>query len=421
MEMALPMNESPKRRIAVVVGSGFSASLTTGESPLIGNKPIPTLAGLAEAMLEHLDAVSEQLPFPREVIGETHRVLEQNQKLPQDTRFDFEQLLSLVAIKSGFASNSDISQSRTQLMAKVQRCLIYLIPSLFAERLAIDGKLQKNRNLFYSVRDKARVKAIQVAIRYLVDQYDVTFITFNYDGLIEAFLDCDLGISGPGQKPVFRYFPEISHGVRMVMPEYVFGSRDTRDFSKLGSVPRVLKPHGSMHFYRVREAMRNLTNSPQIVALHPRFDIGFNPKTMQRDIPSIEFWEYADPIPFIIPPVLNKDSFLAQDYAKVVFGQAERALVDADAIIVLGFSIPRSDLHINALLEYVAEQRKEMSPIGLVYLRGDSDKTLSNWHRIFGESAVTEIEDRGMPTKTTEEITQSWKRLLGFAQTASAK
>jgi hypothetical protein len=119
-----------------------------------------------------------------------------------------------------------------------------------------------------------------------------------------------------------------------------------------------------MHFYRVKDAIRNLTNGPQIAALHPRFDIGFDPKTMQRDIPHIDFWEYADPVPFIIPPVFNKDSFLAQDYAKVIFGQAESALVEADAVIVLEFSIPRSDLHINALLEYVAEQRERMPPIG---------------------------------------------------------
>ena len=414
------MNELKKRQIAVVVGSGFSASLTTGRAPLIGNQPMPTLGDLAEAMLGHLNAVSGELPFPEQVINETISILESNQRQPRERRFDFEQLLSLVAIKSGFVSNSDISQSRARLMAQVLQCLIYLIPSLFAQRLAIDGKLMKNRNLFYSVKSKGRVQAIQAALRQLVDQNEVTFITFNYDGLIEAFLDCDMGISGPGQKPVFRYFPEISHGFRMVMPEHVFGTKDTRDFSRFGKVPRVLKPHGSMHFYRVKAAMRNLTNSPQIVALHPRFDIDFDPKTMQRDIPHIEFWEYADPIPFIVPPVFNKDSFLAEDYAKVIFGQAESALMDAAAILVLGFSIPRSDLHINALLEYVAEQRKTMPPIGLVYLKGESDETLANWQRIFGEPAVRKIENRGLPTQTDEEVTQLWAKLLDFARTANS-
>jgi Arc/MetJ-type ribon-helix-helix transcriptional regulator len=57
---------------------------------------MPTLAGLADAMLTHLRNVSdaaESLPFPQDVIDEVRNVLERNQKLTEEQRFDFEQLL----------------------------------------------------------------------------------------------------------------------------------------------------------------------------------------------------------------------------------------------------------------------------------------------------------------------------------------
>jgi len=411
------MNAAPKRKVVLVLGSGFSTSLTSGDRSLIGNRAMPTLGGLAEAMLAHLDGLGVgigQLPFPTYIIEEVRGLLERNQKLSEKERFDFEQLLSLVAIKSAFAPASDSLRSNADRMKHVLQCLIYLIPSLFAEHLAMDGKLVKNRNLFYAVKDASRVRAIQGEIRHLVDTHDVTIISFNYDGLIEAFLDCDLGEAGEGTPPAFRYFPEVSHGFKMMMPEHVFGRPDMRDLSKYRNIPRVLKPHGSMHFYCIREEIRNLTGAPQLVALHPRFDLSFDAATMARDIPDIDFWRYADPIPFIVPPVLNKEAFLSLDYLRVILGQAQQALAGADAIVGLGFSIPRSDLHVNALFEYAAEERRSPPRVGLLYRQGPSDETLANWTRVFGKAAVHEIEREGIPTQTAESIAATWNSVIRF-------
>jgi uncharacterized protein YjbI with pentapeptide repeats len=49
------MNKRLKRRIVVVVGSGFSASLTSNGAPPIGNQTMPTLANLADANLQGAD------------------------------------------------------------------------------------------------------------------------------------------------------------------------------------------------------------------------------------------------------------------------------------------------------------------------------------------------------------------------------
>ncbi|MDI6794920.1 MAG: hypothetical protein QME81_18975 [bacterium] len=39
-----------KKKVVVIVGSGFSAGLTSGDNPPIGNGPVPTLSGFTEAV-----------------------------------------------------------------------------------------------------------------------------------------------------------------------------------------------------------------------------------------------------------------------------------------------------------------------------------------------------------------------------------
>ena len=116
--------------------------------------------------------------------------------------------------------------------------------------------------------------------------------------------------------PPFLYLPERSHGVPFVMPEHL-GPVDTRDLSPSSGLSRlatVLKPHGSIHFFRLRPGVAEASSGRQIVAVHPRFDIEFNPATMRRDIPEVSFWRWADAVPLIVPPLLNKDSMLSSDY-----------------------------------------------------------------------------------------------------------
>lgn len=64
--------------------------------------------------------------------------------------------------------------------------------------------------------------------------------------------------------------------------------------------------------------------------------------------------------------------------------------MQAKKIISLGFSLPRSDLHISSLLHQVTTFRN-FSPksIGLVYKEQQGDSTIKNWEKIFGKGSVT--------------------------------
>ena len=113
--------------------------------------------------------------------------------------------------------------SKEKNMEEIVNFLIFSIPKFSASKLSIDGKLKKNRNFFYFVKEEKEeiVRFIQKIIWKLCDSYNITFISFNYDGLIEAFLDCDLTANQRRETPIFRYFPEISHGVPLAMPEHI--------------------------------------------------------------------------------------------------------------------------------------------------------------------------------------------------------
>src|SRR5260370_23794072 len=88
------------------------------------------------------------------------------------------------------------------------------------------------------------------------------------------------------------------------MPEF-YETPDTRHLNRF-SVPIILKPHGSIHFFRAKDG----GDSDRIVAVHPRLDLGFNPWTMQRDIGGQRILGFAYRGPVIFSPVLNKETFL---------------------------------------------------------------------------------------------------------------
>lgn len=413
-----------KKKVSLIVGSGFSSALTSGPRPPLGNLPVPTLSGLTGAVLKHVlgrdQGQLSEAPFPSETIQATISMLERNERLDPDCRYDYEQLISLLPIKSSLFADllpsTKLPKAGKNLSIEenqdILRCLIYFTLSMLAECLAIDGKLTKNRNIFYSVKDTSRVRAFQDELRRLIDECDITFISFNYDGLLEAFLDCKLG----EDPPLFHYHPEISHGLPIVRPENVLGTFDPARTYRImqDRPPLVLKPHGSMHFHQLKDPIRKLTNGPFLAAVTPRFDIGFDQKTMQRDIPDVPFWNFADPIPFIIPPLINKEAFFSLDYSKTVLGWVVERLVDAEVIVSLGFSIPRSDLYISALLELVAQSTVGRRPkkLGLIYRSGPNDRTASNWRRIFGNAAIEEIETEGIDVSSVEAIKSLWVKIF---------
>ncbi len=410
------MPQQDKKRVAVIVGSGFSSALTGGETPILGNKPLPTLGVLTDSLLQHmeeLETTDTPIPFSKGLLQSSISVLRKNAARPESEKYNFEEFISLLSIGAALSRATD-SSGLTAMPGsdpRTLRCILYCLSDFFASRLSYDEGTKANRNFFYRVNDVARAKAMKEGIWKLVDECETTFISFNYDGIVEAFLDHWLG-----EDRGFRYLVELSHAIPLAMPEHVYSRRDNRDFSRLPRVPLVLKPHGSIHFFQLREELRGLMSGPTMAAVQPRLDIGFNPSTGQRDIPDIQFWEFADPVPVIIPPLLNKDSYFGGHYFQAMLRLVVEAVQKADHVLVIGFSLPPSDLHVCAAFETIDWTGKTL---GLVSGGGSTDKTRTedHWRRAAGSANFTIVNNTGLPVNSVAEINAFWDSIRGFLQT----
>jgi len=217
-----------------------------------------------------------------------------------------------------------------------------------------------------------------------------------------------------GEDRGYSYLVELSHAIPLAMPEHVYSRRETRDFSRTPRLPIVLKPHGSIHFFQLREELRGLMGGPTMAAVQPRLDLGFNPTTMERDIPDIQFWEFADPVPFIIPPIVNKESYFGGSYFQALLRLVVEALQKADHILVSGFSLPPSDLHVSAAFGTVDWHEKKL---GLAFRANSGDRTESHWKRVAGDAQTTVLSDKGIPMESAEAINEFWGAVKRFLTT----
>lgn len=145
-----------------------------------------------------------------------------------------------------------------------------------------------------------------------------SFITFNYDTLLEDALDA-LGIG------------------------YSLGF-DGREREASAQRTKVLKLHGSVN-WAVPKGART------------KIDVMENYRAVVE----------AGLTPQIIPPTWKKDSRGAFDD---IWGQSLKALADATRVVVLGFSIPPTDLHFKYLL--AAGLRENYSLREIVFVNPDS-------------------------------------------------
>jgi hypothetical protein len=149
-----------------------------------------------------------------------------------------------------------------------------------------------------------------------------TFITFNYDTLVEDSLtalgvDYSLGFDGAG--------------------------RDSRDTNV-----RLLKLHGSVNWVVAKGSRTKVTVMENYRSV---IDAGL--------------------VPQIIPPTWKKDSKGAFD---AIWSQSIAALADATRVVIVGFSIPPTDLHFKYLL--AAGLRENYSLREIVFVNPSPGKSL---------------------------------------------
>jgi hypothetical protein len=92
------MTGTKKKRLAVVVGSGLTSALTSGPTPVLGRKPLPTLNGLTDQLLQHMSALDPNTqPFSPEHWHQAILALSKNSSTVSTQNYNFE----LPLVRSG--------------------------------------------------------------------------------------------------------------------------------------------------------------------------------------------------------------------------------------------------------------------------------------------------------------------------------
>ena len=158
-------------------------------------------------------------------------------------------------------------------------------------------------------------------------------VSFNYDSLIDdAMLYYCSG-----------WHPLTGHGVEF---DDVYGEIVTKKAAKFESSVLLLKPHGSVTF-RYNDA----ESQPETKLRYIAFSSGLSPLNMSM----AGGWK-----PLIVPPSTSKSSH--QKYMNRVLDIAKTKISDAKKLIVIGYSFPANDAHINQLFENFNGQLYVVNP-----------------------------------------------------------
>lgn len=161
-----------------------------------------------------------------------------------------------------------------------------------------------------------------------------TVITFNYDLLAEAAL---LAPTDPNHTSSDLYrVPLTPLGLRKAA---VLGSN--------GSLPvALLKLHGSLNWY-----WSGLDAGPSDPVFDAGMTGGWSPgglaSRLGQDVTDL----VADKVPLVVPPTATKSSYYRNDLLRGQWRLAAEALRKADELVVVGYSLPPSDLTVRNLLQ----------------------------------------------------------------------
>lgn len=167
-------------------------------------------------------------------------------------------------------------------------------------------------------------------------------VTFNYDTLVEARFDALQIIDGPSMSRPFNHRdlgPQLLPEAGVVDGGY---AGPIRSFN-------YMKLHGSIHWYW--DPMTRSADSMVDVGLPARWPHNPNDRS----------WQPADLVPgrqpVIIPPTTSKTAFFNNPVIRHLWRKAFEAVLAADRLILIGYSLPTYDLLVGSLLDDAAHQR----------------------------------------------------------------
>jgi hypothetical protein len=178
-----------------------------------------------------------------------------------------------------------------------------------------------------------------------------TLLTLNYDTLLDSAL------IEAGWDPAKGY--GLLGGARKI--EW---KRQKPALSPALAGVKLLKLHGSLNWY-VRGSFEKL--SRVFEAKPSKVVISARPRTNEID----------GLVRQIVPPIYGK--FFAHDHWRKLWSAAHEALVEAEALVVIGCSLVETDFHLTGMLSHAVKQRKSRSDPFWLVVTADRTKVRRKW------------------------------------------
>lgn len=227
----------------------------------------------------------------------------------------FEEFLSLIFICEDFGGTSyDPGFWKSQYKSSL--------------RLLTDCIAEKSERAINEGKDKS----IEIFIKNVSD--NDTIITFNWDTLIEKYL--------MKHKKTINLVGDLSGGVTLLKLH--------------GSLSWQCLPNDREHFYP--EYFLTLSEEERLIC--------------RKDHDYMDLWDALNSLPHIITPIRNKTP-LQSDFIKKIWHEAFNALIQAEKILIIGYSLPPEDSHARALLRSSIQISKSNRPESLFLIDPNPD------------------------------------------------
>lgn len=244
-------------------------------------------------------------------------------------------------------------------------------------------------------------------------QEQAAVITFNYDTLVESALKSAAVYDAASNVTV--PWPTAINFTPTGRIETTYGEAGQNvDWATF----RLLKMHGSLNWYWAPGDQTGATiTRGKLPGVFGAPD-PMSEESRQRWLPGRE--------PFLVPPAALKSSYYANPITKEIWQQAYRALSVADRIVLMGYSLPSSDLSVAGMITDALGTAHsptiqivdlDPSPIQgrLLSIRGDLQLTLSSGRDAISQFAATRRSETLARVPTAVLASAENARSLGVA------
>lgn len=295
-----------------VLGAGFSRAVSPS-MPMMG-----ALSDAVQAELEAFDLPAKDTPVSS----------------------NFEQWLSYLVEMAPWLDSADQTQNRAA----------FLRVSQAVHRVILDAQAE-------ALKPGAECPTWLRRLASLWQSESAVVITFNYDLFVE--LAWQVYVSKSQLGPEHPHTPRPATDLYPIPISYV-GSRNALIFG--GNPPsdglKLLKLHGSLNW------RYSGTGGADSDPLYEMGNSAVSGWTAQSVAPSedSEFSAY-DLEPMIVPPAAVKNPYYGNRMIRALWRRAAEAISDADELVLMGFSLPPTDLTVGSLLATTLPLGSHVTPV----------------------------------------------------------